>query len=88
MSKLIYVSDLLYEICLDDTEENREENVGEIVTLEDIDRVPSAGEKLVCRLMERINDRAIKVSTAKLPHTYLTAVGTKELAKILREELL
>ena len=30
---------------LEDTEENREENVGEIVTLEDFDRQPTAFDK-------------------------------------------
>lgn len=39
------------------------------------------------RLMERINQSAIKVSTVKAPHTYLKAVGTKELERILKEEL-
>ena len=39
------------------------------------------------KLMERINQSAIKVSTVKAPHTYLKAVGTKELERILKEEL-
>ncbi len=36
---LIDINDLLEQIGLEDTEENREDNVGEIITLEDIDRV-------------------------------------------------
>lgn len=39
------------------------------------------------RLMKRINESAVKVSTVKIPHTYLKAVGTKELERILKEEL-
>ena len=39
------------------------------------------------RLMDRINQSAIKVSTVKTPHIYLKAVGTKELERILKEEL-
>lgn len=39
--KIIDVNDLLYRICLDDTEENREYNAGEIITLEDIDFIPA-----------------------------------------------
>ena len=39
--KIIDVDDLLDRICLDDTDENREDNVGEIVTLEDIDFIPA-----------------------------------------------
>lgn len=36
-------------------------------------------------LKERIAASAIKVSTVKLPHTYMKAVGTKELEKIIEE---
>lgn len=39
--KIIDVTDLLDRIGLDDTEENREDNVGEIVMLEDIDFIPA-----------------------------------------------
>ena len=39
--KIIDVNDLLDRICLDDTDENREDNVGEIITLEDIDFIPA-----------------------------------------------
>lgn len=39
--KIIDVKDLLDRICLDDTDENREDNVGEIITLEDIDSIPT-----------------------------------------------
>lgn len=39
------------------------------------------------RIMERINQSAIKVSTVANPHIYMKAVGTKELERILREEL-
>ena len=38
------------------------------------------------RIMERISKSAIRVSTVKSPHTYLKAVGTKELARIIEEE--
>ena len=37
--KLIDVKDLLEQICLEDTEQNRKLNLGEIITLEDIDRI-------------------------------------------------
>jgi hypothetical protein len=42
MGRIIDIDDLLEQIGLDDTEENREDNVGEIITLEDLDRVPTA----------------------------------------------
>lgn len=42
---------------------------------------------LLERLKARIDESAIKVSTVKAPHTYMKAVGTRELEKILEEEL-
>lgn len=42
---------------------------------------------LLERLKARIAESAIKVSTVKAPHTYMKAVGTKVLEKILEEEL-
>ena len=41
---------------------------------------------LLERLKARIAKSAIKVSTVKAPHTYMKAVGTRELEKILEEE--
>lgn len=41
---------------------------------------------LLERLKARIAESAIKVSTVKAPHTYMKAVGTMELEKILEEE--
>ncbi len=42
---------------------------------------------LLERLKARIAESAIKVSTVKAPHTYMKAVGTRELEKIPEEEL-
>lgn len=42
---------------------------------------------LLERLKAHIEESAIKVSTVKSPHTYMKAVGTRELEKILEEEL-
>ena len=39
--KLFDVNDLLDRIGLEDNESNREENVGEIITLEDFDYIPT-----------------------------------------------
>lgn len=47
----------------------------------------SACGNLLERLKARIEESAIKVSTVKAPHTYMKAVGTRELEKILEEEL-
>ena len=38
------------------------------------------------RLLARISQSAIRVSTVKEPHTYMKAVGTTELKRILAEE--
>lgn len=37
-------------------------------------------------LKERLLERAIRVSTLKKPHTFLKAVGTHEIERILEEE--
>lgn len=44
-------------------------------------------DDLLGRLMKRIEESTIKVSTVKTPHTYMKAVGTKELYRILEEEI-
>ena len=43
-------------------------------------------DDLYGRLLRRINESAIKVSTVRTPHQYMSAVGTKELDRILKEE--
>lgn len=45
MSDLISRKAFMEYLGLEDTEENREENIGEIVTLEDFDRQPTAFDK-------------------------------------------
>ena len=42
MGRLIDTDDLIMYLDLEDTEEEREENVGDIITLETIDRIPTA----------------------------------------------
>ena len=49
--------------------------------------VKAENASLLERLKARIEESAIKVSTVKAPHTYMKAVGTRELEKILEEEL-
>lgn len=39
--------------------------------------------KLKERLMDLVFERAIKVSTVETPHTYMKAVGTNELRRII-----
>lgn len=39
--RLIDVNDLLEDICLEDNDYNRDCNIGEIITLENIDRIPT-----------------------------------------------
>lgn len=42
MGRLIDTDDLIQYLDFENTEEEREENVGEIITLEMIDRIPTA----------------------------------------------
>lgn len=51
--RLIDVDLLMYNLGFDDTEEEREENVGEIITWEDVDSLPTAfNVKKVIALLE------------------------------------
>lgn len=43
--------------------------------------------ELLSRIKDRIDKSAIKVSTVKAPHTYMKAVGTHEIVRIIEEEL-
>ncbi len=52
-----------------------------------LERLKVENTSLLERLKARIEESAIKVSTVKAPHTYMKAVGTRELEKILEEEL-
>ena len=52
-----------------------------------LERLKVENASLLERLKARIEESAIKVSTVKAPHTYMKAVGTRELEKILEEEL-
>lgn len=51
----------------------------------DIDKYCEHDIKVMERLKARIAESAIKVSTVKAPHTYMKAVGTKELERIIEE---
>lgn len=53
MSRLIDVDLLMENLGFDDTEEEREENVGEIITWEDVDRLPTAFN--VEKVVEQLN---------------------------------
>jgi hypothetical protein len=43
-------------------------------------------DELRKRLLSSLTERAIRVSTLKKPHTFLKAVGTHEIERILEEE--
>ena len=54
MGRLIDTDELIDILGFEDTQEERDENVGEIITLEDIDRIPTAydPDKVVAQLEE------------------------------------
>ena len=65
MSRLIDADEFIKELGLD-AENSREENLGEIVTLEDFDRQPTAYD--VEKVVEQTHDYLIKIVA---PHTKL-----------------
>lgn len=67
MSRLIREEDLLYCLDFENTEEEREENVGEIITLEMIDRIPTAIDldRVIIRL-HREKDEMNKIDQCQI----------------------
>jgi hypothetical protein len=61
MSRLINTDDLLDQLGLEDTEDNREENIGEIITLEDLDRVPTAYD--TDKIVEKFHEQSEYIGT-------------------------
>ena len=61
MGRLIDEDELISILGFENTQEEREENVGEIITLEDIDRIPTAydPDKVVKQLEEARQIRAL-----------------------------
>lgn len=59
--RLIDADLLMYNLGFEDTEEEREENVGEIITWEDIDRLPTAFD--MDKIIEELKDSAIEFET-------------------------
>lgn len=67
MSRLIREEDLLYCLGFENTEEEREENVGEIITLEMIDRIPTAIDldRVIGRLHREYEEDPMQWSASK-----------------------
>ena len=56
MGRLIDADELIDILGFEDTQEERDENVGEIITLEDIDRIPTAYDP--DKVVEQLKDRS------------------------------
>ena len=56
MGRLIDTDELINILRFEDTQEERDENVGEIITLEDIDRIPTAYDP--DKVVEQLKDRS------------------------------
>ena len=71
---------------LGDTEENREENVGEIVTLEDFDRQPTAFDnKKVIEKLENLKDIPQDDSVAEIVSTRIWNKAIEKAIKIVEK---
>lgn len=57
MGRMIDTDELIDILGFEDTQEERDENVGEIITLEDIDRIPTAYDP--DKVVEQLKDRSI-----------------------------
>lgn len=65
MGRMIDTDELIDILGFEDTQEERDENVGEIITLEDIDRIPTAydPDKVVAQLEDR---KSLMLETFKI----------------------
>lgn len=61
MGRLIDTDELIDILGFENTQEERDENVGEIITLDDIDRIPTAYD--IEKVVEQLNDKFRVVRT-------------------------
>ena len=65
MGRMIDTDELIDILGFEDTQEERDENVGEIITLEDIDRIPTAYDP--DKVVEQLEDRkSLMLETFKI----------------------
>lgn len=65
MGRLIDADELIDILGFEDTQEERDKNVGEIITLEDIDRIPTAYDP--DKVVEQLEDRkSLMLETFKI----------------------
>lgn len=61
MGRMIDTDELIDILGFENTQEERDENVGEIITLDDIDRIPTAYD--IEKVVEQLNDKFRVVRT-------------------------
>lgn len=79
MSRLISVDELMDHLGFENTDEEREENVGEIITLEDIDKIPTAYDP--DEVLEQLE--ALKRAN-EVNQCYATAMGFQQAIEIVK----
>lgn len=55
--------------------------------MEEVAMTEADRQELLNRIKARITKSAIRVCMVKAPHTYMKAVGTHEIVRIIEEEL-
>lgn len=79
MSRLISVDELIDYLGFENTDEEREENVGEIITLEDIDKIPTAYD------LDKVLERLERLKrTNEVNQCYATATGFRQAIEIVK----
>lgn len=87
MGRLIDTDELIDILGFEDTQEERDENVGEIITLEDIDRIPTAydPDKVVEQLEKKIQTHARCIEYENKNGTITEEFQQRKAVEVLKE---
>ena len=87
MGRLIDEDELISILGFENTQEEREKNVGEIITLEDIDRIPTAydPDKVVERLEKKIQTHARCIEYENKNGTITEEFQQRKAVEVLKE---
>ena len=89
MGRLIDEDELISILGFENTQEEREENVGEIITLEDIDRIPTAydPDKVVEQLEKKIQTHARCIEYENKNGTITEEFQQRKAVEVLKEAI-
>lgn len=83
MSRLISVDELINYLGFENTDEEIEDNVGEIITLDNIDAIPTAYD------LDKVLERLERLKrTNEVNQCYATAMGFRQAIEIVKDGII